>query len=139
MHRNLLDHLTINDMLDKLQFGFLPKSSTPHALITAIHDWYGSIEDRKGIDMPFFELSKGFDRVPHHPILWKLFAAGVTGCILSWLKSCLSNRSELVLVHGVDSNPVLVISGVTQTSVLGSLRFLVYVNGLCRSIKRFFQ
>ena len=60
------------------QFGFLPKSSTSDALITALHDWYGSIEDKKSIVMALFDLFKAFDHVSHHPLLWKLGAVGLT-------------------------------------------------------------
>ena len=85
-----MDHLASNDILTKSQFGFLPKSD---ALITALYDWCGSIEDRKSIVIALFDLSKAFDRVPHHLLLRKLGAYGLTGPILLWLKSDLSNKS----------------------------------------------
>ena len=75
---HILDHLTNNDILTKRQLGFLPKSSTSDVLITGLHDWYGFIEDMKSVVMALFDLSKAFDRVPHHPLLRKLGAFGLT-------------------------------------------------------------
>ena len=62
--------------------------------------------------MALFDLSKAFDRVPHRPLVHKLRAVGVVGWLLSWFRSYLSCRTQLVAIRGVDSNPVPVFSGV---------------------------
>ena len=61
--------------------------------------------------MAFFDLSKAFNRVPQQV----LFSPGSNPIYL---------RSQLVSVHGVDSDPVPVISGIPEVLSLGLYFFL---------------
>ena len=91
IHQNILQHLRTNNILTPRQYGFLPQSSSSDALTTALHDWYLCLEKRKDIALALFNLTKAFDRVPHGPLL-KLGSVGITGPLLSWLKSYLADR-----------------------------------------------
>ena len=53
-----------------------------------------------------FDLSKAFDHVPHRTLVHKLRAVDVAGPLLSWFRSYLSCRTQLVAIRVVDSNPV---------------------------------
>ena len=76
------------------------------------------------------DLSAAFYRVNHQGILHKLSSVGIGGSVLSVLTQFLSNRLQYVLVDGFRSKLVIVVSGVSQGSVLGPLLFLLYTSEL---------
>ena len=67
--------------------------------------------------------------------LKKLQAYGITGNLLNWLYSFLSNREQYVIVDGKISIPEKVLSGVPQGTVLGPLLFILYINDIVKVIK----
>ena len=126
----LLAHLLTNSILSPRQFGFRPGSSTQEALLVATHDWQRLLDQGHSSAALFLDLSKAFDKVPHHKLLSSLSDVGVSGSLLSWFESYLSCRSQQVVLGGSSSTPLPVLSGVPQGSILGPLLFIIYVNSL---------
>ena len=69
-------------------------------------------------------------------LLVKLHNFGIRGRLLRWLSNFLCGRFQRVTVLGATSEPLPVLSGVPQGSILGPLLFLIYVNDLPKSISQ---
>ena len=128
VHRRLLQHLISNSVLSPRQFGFRPRSSTHRALLTATHDWHYNLDRGLSSAALFLDMSKVFDKVPHHKLISSLSSVGDSGALLKWFRSYLSNRSQTVVLNGQSSFPLPLKSSVPQGSILGPLLFIVYIN-----------
>ncbi len=84
--------------------------------------------------MVFCDISKAFDRVWHQGLLFKLKENGISGNMLKWIESYLSNRTQKVFVRSSMSDVLQVKAGVPQGSVLGPLFFLIYVNDIVNNL-----
>ena len=77
------------------------------------------------------DFAKAFDKVPHRRLLYKLEYYEIRGSTHKWISSLLSERSQKVVLDGQASDPVPVLSGVPQGSVL----FLIFINNLPENIR----
>ena len=128
----MFEYLEKYKLLSAHQFGFQANDSCVDQLLPITHnickafDAYPTLESR-GV---FWDMSNAFDKVWHKGLIVKLKSMGISDALLDLIGSFLENRFQRVVLNGQTSEWLPVKAGVPQGSILGSLFFLIYINGL---------
>ena len=87
----------------------------------------------------FLDVSKAFDKVWHVGLIYKLRQNDICGDLINKLNDFLTNRKQRIVLNDQCSSWVDIRVGVPQSSILGPLLFLIYVNDLPNGLKSEFK
>ena len=133
----LIFYCLTENILVSNQYGFRSGYNTTDCLVDLIDEISKAFHEEKYAVSIFLDLSKAFDTVNHSILLSKLDLYGIRGNENQWFRSYLRNRKQKVSVNGVESNFLLVNSGVPQGSILGPFLFLIYINDFGKATNYF--
>ena len=91
---HLYNYLRDNNNLTPLQSSFIPVDSTVNQLTYLYNTICQALDHGKEVRAVFCDISKAFDRVWHAGLIHRLEAAGVSGAVLNWFGSYLSDRKQ---------------------------------------------
>ena len=137
VYDSLYSHLVSFDLLNPNQSGFRSGDSTINQLIAITHTIFQAFDCSPPLDVRsvYLDISKAFDRVWHDGLIHKQKRCGVSGQLLSLIKSFLKDRKQRTVLNGHCSHWGEILAGVPQGSILGPFFFLLYINDLTADLK----
>ena len=132
----IASYLERAQLLSISQFVYRKKISTIDAILKSREQARLELNKKKNVTGAFLDLSKAFDSINHKTLLRRLENIGFDEHATNLIKNYLSERTQSVVMNGIESDWINLQKGVPQSSVLGPLLFNIYVNELAKIVKK---
>ena len=132
----ILDHLKSNTLLEKHQSAYRKCHNTETALLKIQNDLLLSADNKEISILALLDLSAAFDTIDHAILLQRLRNTfGFEDIVLQWFSSYLSNRTQKVILHELESDLQPLLYGIPQGSILGPIMYTLYTTPLGNIIR----
>ena len=130
VQQQLSTYLETEALLMEAQYGFRKNRSTVHSAAQLLNYVNKKLDSKIPTLAVYVDFRKAFDCVQHPVLLEKLANLNLSGSVVDWVDSYLSNRKQQVYANDTYSSFLPVTQGVPQGSVLGPLFYIIYANDI---------
>ena len=135
--QQILAHIDFNSLHAVFQSAYKKYHSTETALLKVYTDLLDGIDSGKICYLNLLDLSAAFDTIDHDILIDRLHTSfGISGIVLKWIRSYLTDRTYCVKVGQYTSDSDTSRFGVPQGSVLGPFLFTLYTYPLSQFLTR---
>jgi len=124
----LEEHIQENNLLSMYQSAFREKHSCETSLNFVLNQWKQIKAEKRKIVAIFIDLRRAFETIDRSILIDVLKSFNITGTVLNWFTSWLTNRVQYTCFCGVMSNEMNIDLGVPQGTPLSCPLFNVYIN-----------
>jgi hypothetical protein len=129
--KRLSAHVSDNALYEPFQSAYRQRHSTETALLCVLNNIREAVDRGNVSLLLLLDLSAAFDTIDHHLLMSQLSSVfGLQGTVWNWFHSYLSDRHQSVYINGTLSEPVNLVCGVPQGSILGPVLFTLYTQPL---------
>ena len=124
----IYEHLSNNDIVESCQSAYKAGHSCETALLRVYNDIVTTVGKGNGAMLVLLDFSAAFDTIDH-VIIFEILVkyVGFRGKALDLIKSYFSDRTQRVQIDGILSEFAEIVCGVPPRSVLGPLKFCLYM------------
>lgn len=136
VREQLQKHIDDNDILTDYQSAYRRGHSCETAVNLVLSEWKRDLEEGKIVLAVFLDFRRAFETIDRETMIKVLLNYGISGTVLDWFRSWLSNRTQRTKLGELFSSWCEVNVGLPQGTPLSCLMFALYINAIVEIVRR---